>query len=728
MSASTGNVTNAKKLLHYQLGESLGEGGFGQVFRAWDDKLHRHVAIKYLKNLTAGVDLVKEARLAASLQHPAFVKVHALEQSDDGQAIVMELVPGRTLRQLMETEPPSIPQILDIVRQIAQAMQEAHDAGLIHGDLKPSNLMLEPSGVVRILDFGLATQADRDATTSLVQSDPQGTIAYMAPELLTGSSLRPISDVYALGVIFYEMLTGTRPFSKLSGLPLAAALMQSNSDQWPWPDHLPFSLRQLVRLMTARQVDQRIASMQEVVVQCNYLAALDPPSLSSMSLDLKSLKLAALPDPRPREIDWQQWRKPIKKLALLAAVLLALFGVWYSQPYWKQISANLQPYSEAQEMQNGLQALAYADQQDRLDEAEQHFLKILSRSPEHAAATASLSLIYSFRYANAGQDTVWLQKAEANAQRTLKLNDFLALGHIANAKVFSLRDQYSQALAELERGLALDPNSYLAWNLRIEVLIRAKRLDEALQLASQGAQRFSQERLFPEQLGQVYALQGNYKAALDAYDLSIKLKPDASSAYIASAQIMVKQNRVDDAVNILQAGLKLRSGAELATALGNVLFGRGDYVGAVAAFESAVSGDKGNPNDDVGWAKLADTLSWLPGRSEAANKAYDKARALLQIRLNQSPSNVDLLSRMALYAAKLGDNTESLSKLQRVIALASDNPEVQFRAAVSYEILGKRNEALSALAKARHLGYSSKLIEAEPELLVLRRDPKYLQP
>jgi len=159
-----------------------------------------------------------------------------------------------------------------------------------------------------------------------------------------------------------------------------------------------------------------------------------------------------------------------------------------------------------------------------------------------------------------------------------------------------------------------------------------------------------------------------------------------------------------------------------------VLFGRGDYVGAVAAFESAVSGDKGNPNDDVGWAKLADTLSWLPGRSEAANKAYDKARALLQIRLNQSPSNVDLLSRMALYAAKLGDNTESLSKLQRVIALAPDNPEVQFRAAVSYEILGKRNEALSALAKARHLGYSSKLIEAEPELLVLRRDPKYLQP
>jgi serine/threonine protein kinase len=105
MSASTDNVTNTKQLLHYQLGESLGEGGFGQVFRAWDTKLHRQVAIKYLKNVAAGVDLVKEARLAASLQHPAFVKVHALEQAENCQAIVMELVPGRTLRQLMEMQP-----------------------------------------------------------------------------------------------------------------------------------------------------------------------------------------------------------------------------------------------------------------------------------------------------------------------------------------------------------------------------------------------------------------------------------------------------------------------------------------------------------------------------------------------------------------------------------------------------------------------------------------------
>ncbi|MFZ6798603.1 protein kinase domain-containing protein [Undibacterium sp. Di24W] len=728
MPASTDNVINTKQLLHYQLGESLGEGGFGQVFSAWDTKLHRQVAIKYLKNIAAGVDLVKEARLAASLQHPAFVKVHALEQTDQSQAIVMELVPGRTLRQLMETQPPSAQEAIDIIRQIAQAMQEAHSAGLIHGDLKPSNLMQEPGGVIRILDFGLATQADRDATTSLVQSDPQGTIAYMAPELLTGSTLRPSADIYALGVIFYELLTGARPFSNLSGLALAAALMQSNSDQWPWPDDLPLSLRQLVRVMTARQMDQRLESMKEVALQCAHLAALDPPSLRSLSLDLKSLKLAAIPNPTPREIDWRQLRKPMLRGFIGLSLFAGLIGLWYSQPYWQKMTVNLQAYSEAQEMQQGLQALAYFDQHAKIDEAEQHFVRILSRSPENAAAMASMSLIYSSRFANNGQDVIWLQKAEASAQQALKFNDFLAISHIANAKVFSLRDQYSQALAELERGLALDPNSHLAWSLKVDVLIRAKRLDEALQLATQGAQRFSQECLFPAQLGQIYALQGNYKEALDAYGLSIKLKPDVSNGYIGLAQVLMRQNKADDAVATLQSGLKVYPSAELSTALGNVLFARGDYVAATAAFETAVTEGKGNPNDDLGWAKLADTLSWLPGRSEAANKAYDKARSILAEKLIQSPNNVDLLSRMALYAAKLGAAGESQIKLQKALSLAPDNPEVQFRAAVSYEILGKRGEALAALVKAKSLGYPSKSIEAEPELLALRRDPKYLQP
>ncbi|UUZ51650.1 serine/threonine protein kinase [Massilia sp. B-10] len=134
-----------------------------------------------------GTDLIREARLAASLRHPAYVQIYAVEEDGDGQTIVMELIDGLTLKQVLSTGPIAGRTAVDIVRQVAEAMEEAHQQGLVHGDLKPSNIMLERSGKVRILDFGLAAHMNVDATTSSVGSDPQGTIAYMAPELLSGA-------------------------------------------------------------------------------------------------------------------------------------------------------------------------------------------------------------------------------------------------------------------------------------------------------------------------------------------------------------------------------------------------------------------------------------------------------------------------------------------------------------------------------------------------------------
>ncbi|MFA9276043.1 MAG: protein kinase [Candidatus Aquirickettsiella gammari] len=543
MSASKDNVAQPEKLLHYQLGKSLGEGGFGHVYQAWDAKLHRQVAIKYLKNVAPGVDLMKEARLAASLQHAAFVKVHALEQAGDSQAIVMELVPGRTLRQVLDTQTPSISHVIDIVLQVAQAMQEAHAAGLVHGDLKPSNLMQEPSGVVRILDFGLAIQADRDATTSLVQSDPQGTIAYMAPEVLTGASLRPSSDIYALGVILYELLTGARPFANLSGLALAAAVIQSNSDQWPWPDHLPQILRQLVRAMTARQIERRMSSMQEIATQCAQIAAIDAPSLNSGTFNLAALNLVLAPLPSPLR-DRFNWRQTLKKWRLLLFILFCLgigSAIWYSQPYWTQIQARLEPYSEAKEMQQGLDALNNFDRFDMLNRAEQHFSEILRHSPQHAAASASLSLVYSYRYLNDDKNSIWLNVAANKAQDALKYNDFLALSHIANAKILGLQEQFEPAFADVERALTLDPNSALALSVKIELLTRTRRFDEALTLAQQASRRFPAERVFADQSGNIYMLTEAYHAAEVAYGLSIQLKRDGAAAYIGLSNALLRQ-------------------------------------------------------------------------------------------------------------------------------------------------------------------------------------------
>ena len=729
MSVTKDNAPQVEQLLHYQLGKSLGEGGFGHVYQAWDAKLHRQVAIKYLKNLNNGVDLMKEARLAASLQHAAFVKVHSIEQTADCQAIVMELVLGRTLRQVLETQTPSISHVIDIVLQIAQAMQEAHAAGLVHGDLKPSNLMQEPNGVVRILDFGLAIQADRDATTSLVQSDPQGTIAYMAPEVLTGAGLKPSSDIYALGVILYELLTGARPFANLSGLALAAAVIQSNSDQWPWPDHLPQILRQLVRAMTARQIEQRVASMQEVAIQCARISAVDAPSLNSGTFNLAALNLA-LNQPIQTttiKINLLQRLRQFRLFFIVFAGLLLAIAVWYSQPYWPRVQHSLTPYSEVKEMQLGLEALAQFDRFDMLDRAEQHFLKVAEHAPRHAAAAASLSLVYSYRHLTDGEYANWLQKAASKAQDALVFNEFLALGHAANAKVLGLQGEFDAAFSEVERALALDPNSAISSNVKLELLIRSNRLGEALEMAKRLVKNYPADRVFALQLGQVYSRLGDYKAAEIAYGLSLQINPDNTAGYLGFAQVFKDQKRLDDSMQALQLGIKKHPSAELYRALGNSLFAQGDYVGAASAYEIAVAPNQGNQNDYTAWARLAETMAWLPGKSDIAKSAYDNARRLLKIKLKEHPHNAKLLSLMGLYCAKLGENADALIYVQKSLDLAPNDAEIQFRAGVSFEMLDMRNQALVAISKAKEFNYPAKSIETEPELLELRRDPKYLR-
>ncbi|ATD62627.1 hypothetical protein CNX70_22665 [Janthinobacterium svalbardensis] len=252
---------------HYEVRRLLGEGGFGHVFEAWDAKLCRSVALKRLKpqaDVLHPEKLINEARLAASLRHAAFVRIFAIEGQGTSQSIVMELVEGQTLGQFMHSGKADLQAALDIAYQIADAMDEAHAMDLVHGDLKPSNLMLEASGKVRILDFGLARHIDPQATQTTTLCDLQGTIAYMAPERLMGRLPDTRGDVYALGAMLYEMLAGQRHFAHLNGLALAAAHMQA-TEAWPdLPETVPPTINALVRAMTAHDPAERPRTMRDV--------------------------------------------------------------------------------------------------------------------------------------------------------------------------------------------------------------------------------------------------------------------------------------------------------------------------------------------------------------------------------------------------------------------------------------------------------------------------------
>lgn len=757
-SLASGPVT----LKHYQILSSLGEGGFGEVYEAWDNKLLRSVAIKRLKNAQGAHSVLREARLAASLQHAAFVKIYALEDDADTSSIVMELVRGQTVKQLLAEARPAPRQALAMVRQVAEAMREAHESGLVHGDLKPSNLMVEPAGTVRILDFGLATQDDAQATTSLHNADPQGTIAYMAPERLLGGSLRPPSDIYALGVIFYELLTGTRPFAHLSGLALAAAHIQSSSEAWPFPAAagLPPAWVQLIQAMTASSVERRLSTMAEA---CERMAALtaeaaqpqgaQPPqtqtppmhTLSSTSapapasaaiaasavagasaapgmVSATSASAAPAPSasalPRKQRLAWA---------AALAALLVA--GGWWSAvsvPSLAQLYAHVAPYSEALEMQRGLESLKLSDRAGELDAAERRFTTILAHSPDNAAAVAGMSLVYSLRYISDNQDEIWRQKGAAAAQQALKLNGQLALAHVAQAKAEVVDGKRELALQGYERALALDPNNFLALYGKADTLRLLHRYDDAMAAARADAARYPKERVFADEIGTIRYTQGDFKAAELAFRASIALQPDAVLAYANLSAALLSQNRQDEALQVLQQGLQIRPSAWLYGNLGNALFLRDDYVGAAAAFEAAVSGTKGNPANYLGWANLGDALLWIPGRESQARKAYAQAIALLSPRLMRTPDDVTLVSRQALYLARIGDKPACAALLRHALQLAPETAYVQFRAGLTYELIGDRPHALAAIIKAEQLGHPLKFIEAAPELVALRRDPAFL--
>ncbi len=211
-----------------------------------------------------------------------------------------------------------------------------------------------------------------------------------------------------------------------------------------------------------------------------------------------------------------------------------------------------------------------------------------------------MALVYSYRYQSDRQDEIWLQKADVGAQQAMALNDQLALSHIAKAYVLLHQGKWEMALEVSERALVLEPLNFFAWNAKGGALRSLRRGDEALKYIELAMQRFPTERIFADELGNLYLAQGNLKKAEALYRHSLGLQPDAVYAYSMLAEVLKRQNRPEEAFQTLQQGLQIRPGAMLYGNLGNVLFAQANYLAAARAFEHAVSPDKGNPGDYLG--------------------------------------------------------------------------------------------------------------------------------
>ncbi len=219
---------------HYRIVEELGAGGMGIVYRAEDLRLKRMVALKFLppeltRNAEARERFSREAQAASALDHANICTIYDIEETDDGRLfIAMALYEGETLRERIDRGPLAINEAIDIAGQIAAGLDRAHERGIVHRDLKPSNIVVTDRREVRILDFGVAKLAAEAGITRTGTSI--GTVAYMAPELLEGGEVDARTDLWALGVVLYEMLTGRRPFSRQGEQATAFAILNEEPE------------------------------------------------------------------------------------------------------------------------------------------------------------------------------------------------------------------------------------------------------------------------------------------------------------------------------------------------------------------------------------------------------------------------------------------------------------------------------------------------------------------
>jgi serine/threonine protein kinase len=261
----------------YEVAEKIGQGAMGEVYLAEDTVLRRKVALKFVREKmdqegTWHRRLVREARSAAALDHPFICKVYDTGQLDGRIFIAMEYVKGQSLKDLLKGEPLSLEMALRIVKEAAEALETAHASGLVHRDIKPSNFMLTEQGHVKLMDFGVAKRLrsamgdGQDWTGTLTsEASTLGTVPYMSPEQVRGQDVDPRSDIFSLGVVFYEMVAGVHPFRRgLSADTAAAVLNEAPSPLSRFRKGLPAGLQVLLNRMLAKDRETRYQSLSEV--------------------------------------------------------------------------------------------------------------------------------------------------------------------------------------------------------------------------------------------------------------------------------------------------------------------------------------------------------------------------------------------------------------------------------------------------------------------------------
>jgi serine/threonine protein kinase len=501
----------AQQLSHYQIIKKLGAGGMGEVFLAHDTSLERKVAIKILaaksfEDAHARKRLIREAKLAATLDHPNICTIHEVNIEGDHPFIVMQYIEGETLWDKVKNNPLAPADVVNIGIQAAEALAEAHSHGLIHRDIKPQNVIITPRGQVKILDFGLAKQlpteraVDSEARTETrltEQGQIVGTVAYMSPEQLKGQDSDARSDIFSLGVTLYESATGKPAFSGNSKIEISSQVLHVEP---PRPSQIvpgmPPGLEEVILKAMAKDVEARYQSANAMLEDLHKLKA---------SLSIGS-GLLTVP-PRSSVITaavTQAWkRKPVKVGVLVTPLLIV--GIFLGLRSWQPTAHAISPeaktwydqglvamragtyYQASKRLEKSIElddryALSHARLAETYleisstEKAQEEVLRAMSLAPDHSglasADAAYLDAVAATVRRDFGAAVGYYQKILDQATNSDKATAYVDLG-----RAYEKNENFDKAIECYLEATKRDPQSPAGF-LRLAVLY-SRRQDSA---------------------------------------------------------------------------------------------------------------------------------------------------------------------------------------------------------------------------------------------------------
>jgi serine/threonine-protein kinase len=717
----------------FELLELVGRGSFGEVYRAWDPRLQREIALKLL--LPRLVDdeaqfeiLLSEARALASVRHPNIVPVYGVDRHDGLVGFWTDFVHGKTLALLVREQGPlGYREAALVGLDVAKALSAVHRTGLLHRDIKAENVMREEGGRILLMDFGLSALPQR-------LGELAGTPRYMAPELFADGRASVASDIYAVGILLFYLVAGEFPSERgakgnkarpeLSGDEVTAAatgLPGSMRGTSGWsasasrslldyrPD-LPESFARLVDTAIHPDPAKRFASAGA------FSAALSEVLGSPLASDAAA---ASQPARARRGVSWRYF-------ALAAVAVLIIAGERYvSQHRGKAPAGTAQVQTTSPSVNDEyLKAdnlLLRYDKHKNVTDAIALLNDVLKQDPSFALAQAGLCRANFLQY-RVTRAAGLLDEARAACNRTLAIDPNLAPPYITLASIDAMAGNTALATTDVEKALQLEPRSAEAFGAQSEVFAAEGRSSGAVESVQKAIDLAPDDWRWQVTLGNYFYSGGKLEEATEHYRKAVELTPDNAWALYDLGLASLNLGRYDQAQDYLEKSAQIEPSFFAYSSLSEVLTAKGKFADAVEMGKKALDL---NPTNYVAWGNLASAYLWSPGGHDDAMKTYRKAIELAEASRKETPGEPELLADLGDYYASMGQSSRSLPLLRQAVTLAPDNPEVLFRVGESYEILHNREGAIDLIAESLALGYHADQLQRSPELASLRADPKF---